>query len=386
MLKSKNQEKTFTIGILGGGQLAKMLALDAYRLGLEVAIIENGAYSPAGDMTKLEFPEGWNSKSNLDEFIKVSDIVTLENEFIDPEILEYISSFVDVFPSAKTMRLVQDKFNQKSVFANNNIPVPDFTSIDTINEAIEFGDKFGYPFLIKTRTLGYDGYGNYAVKNKDDIQNAFAKFSSDSKQRKLMAERFIDFKRELAVMVARSLSGEIAVYPVVETIQENHICKVVISPAEITSEQQNIAKEIAIKCVESIEGVGVFGIEMFEERQGEIIVNEIAPRPHNSGHYTIEACRTSQFENAIRAITGLPLGSTEMIAPAACMVNLLGERDGIGIPADVTRTLGYQNIRLHLYNKKKSRKGRKMGHITAIGYSTKEAYNMAISAAQSIVW
>ncbi len=386
MLTSKNNKKTFTLGILGGGQLAKMIALESYRLGLEVAIIENGAHSPAGDMTKLEFTEGWHNQINLDEFIKASDIVTLENEFIEPEILEYISNFINVFPSAKTMRFVQDKFNQKTVFFNNNIPVPDFSSVDTIEEASKFGEKFGYPFLIKTRTLGYDGYGNYTVKNIDDISTAFAKFSSDGKQRKLMAERFVDFKRELAVMVARSLSGEIAVYPVVETIQENHICKVVLAPADITAEQKNIAQEIAVKCVESIDGIGIFGVEMFEDSNGEIIVNEIAPRPHNSGHYTIEACRTSQFENVIRAITGLPLGSTEMIAPAACMVNLLGERDGSGIPADVSKALSYGKIKLHLYNKKSSRKGRKMGHITALGNTTKEAYEIAILASQSIVW
>ncbi|MCX8054998.1 MAG: 5-(carboxyamino)imidazole ribonucleotide synthase [Ignavibacteria bacterium] len=386
MLKSKKHKKTFTVGILGGGQLAKMMALDVYRLGLEVAIIENGSNSPAGDMTKLEFTEGWHNKRNLDDFIKVSDIITLENEFIEPEILEYISNFVDVFPSAKTMRLVQDKFNQKTVFSENHIPVPDFASIDTIEEAYQFGERFGYPFLIKTRTLGYDGYGNYTVKNTDDISTAFAKFTSNGKQRKLMAERFINFKRELAVMVARSLSGEIAVYPVVETIQENHICKVVLAPADISEEQQSTAQKIAIKCVESIDGVGVFGIEMFEDSNGKILVNEIAPRPHNSGHYTIEACRTSQYENAIRAITGLPLGSTEMITPAACMVNLLGERDGIGIPTDISKVLSYGNIKLHLYNKKTSRKGRKMGHVTALRKTTKEAYDIAMSAAQSIIW
>jgi|YNPMSStandDraft_1061717.scaffolds.fasta_scaffold00134_33 5-(carboxyamino)imidazole ribonucleotide synthase len=386
MLFSKSKNKTLTLGILGGGQLAKMLALDAYRLGLEVAIIENGACSPAGDMTKLEFTEGWKSKDCLDDFISASDIVTLENEFIEPDILEYISQYVKVFPSAATMRLVQDKFIQKTTFYKNNIPVPDFRTIENEDDARDFAQLFGYPFLLKTRTLGYDGYGNYTVRCESDIAIAFEKFTKDGKLSPLMAERFIDFKRELAVMVARSLNGENAVYPVVETIQENHICKIVIAPAEISDEEKEIAQNLALKCVESIDGVGVFGIEMFETKDGQILINEIAPRPHNSGHYTIEACRTSQFENAIRAILSLPLGSTEMIVPAACMVNLLGKRDGIGIPKNVEQVLQNNKVRLHLYNKKTSRIGRKMGHITALGNSQKEAQQMAESAANTLIW
>lgn len=386
MIISNSKNKTLTLGILGGGQLAKMLALDAYRLGLEVAIIENGAGSPAGDMTKLEFSNGWKTKESLEGFISTSDIITLENEFIEPEILEYISQYVDVFPSAKTMRLVQDKFIQKNTFAQNNIPVPDFRAVDNIQDALDFARTFGYPFLLKTRTLGYDGYGNFTVHNENDIATAFTKFSKDGNLRSLMAERFINFKRELAVMVARNLKGEYAVYPVVETIQDNHICKIVIAPAEISNEQKNIAQNLALKCVESIEGVGVFGIEMFETQDGNILINEIAPRPHNSGHYTIEACYTSQFENAIRAILSLPLGSPEMIVPAACMVNLLGEKDGIGVPRDVTKVLSNNKVKLHLYNKKTSRIGRKMGHITAIGNSQAEALDLAQNAANALIW
>lgn len=386
MLKSPDYDKTMVLGILGGGQLAKMLALDAYRLGLEVAIIEKGERSPAGDMTKLDYTGGWDDPSSLEKFIENCDIVTLENEFINPMILDYISKFNPVFPTPQTMKLVQDKYIQKSVFKRKRILVPAFDQIGSKEDAIAFGDKYGYPYIIKTRTLGYDGYGNHTINSPDDIDIAFKKFTVNEKLRPLMAEQFIKFDKELAVMVARNTEGEVAIYPCVETIQKNHICNIVIAPADVDGKTIRKAKDLAVRCVEAIKGVGVFGVELFHTNDDRVLVNEIAPRPHNSGHYTIEACRTSQYENAIRAVLGLPLGSTEMIAPAACMINLLGERNGSGIPEDVARSLKTGLARLHLYNKKGSRLGRKMGHITALGKNRSEAYSNAKAAADALIW
>jgi 5-(carboxyamino)imidazole ribonucleotide synthase len=182
----------------------------------------------------------------------------------------------------------------------------------------------------------------------------------------------VKFTKELAVMVARSSKKEILTYPCVETIQKNHICHEVIAPAEIDVKFREKAQELAIKCVEAIDGVGVFGIEMFIDADNNILVNEIAPRPHNSGHYTIEACYTSQYENGLRAILGLPLGSTEMVNAHAIMINLLGEREGSGVPSNVYDLLKNGKVKLHLYNKKSSRVGRKMGHITLIGNDLEE--------------
>ena len=387
MLKSLyKSNKTFTLGILGGGQLAKMLAQAAYRLGLNVAVIEGHADSPAGDMTKSDFPGGWLSAGELERFIEVSDIITLENEFIDPEILDKISQKRKVFPSPDTMRLVQDKFIQKETFKNAGLPLPYFEKVDTIEDVIQFGEKVGYPFVIKARKYGYDGYGNATVFNRENIDEAWKKFNSGEKRQDLMAEEFIEFTKELAVIVARNETGEVEVYPCVETVQYRHICHEVIAPAEISEENRNQARQIALKSVNSINGVGVFGVEMFLTKTGKILINEIAPRPHNSGHYTIEACHTSQYENCIRAVCGLPLGSSKMIVSAAVMINLLGEREGLGVPENVTELLRHCNVFLHLYNKKQSRAGRKMGHITALGATQEEARTIAKSAADAIVW
>jgi 5-(carboxyamino)imidazole ribonucleotide synthase len=381
-----NPEKPLTLGILGGGQLAKMLALDAYRMGLNVAVIENDTDTPAGDMTKQDFPGGWSDRANLDKFIEASDIITLENEFIDPEILDYILQKKTVYPSPATMRLVQDKYIQKQTFENAGIPVPKFAEINTAEEAKAFGTANGYPYVIKARKYGYDGYGNATVFSAEDVDTAWERFKGDNQKRDLMAEKFVDFTKELAVIVARNVSGETEVYPCVETIQYKHICHAVIAEAEISDELRQSAREMALKAVESINGIGVFGVELFLTSDNQILINEIAPRPHNSGHYTIEGCYTSQFENGIRAVCNLPLGSSKLVAGGAAMVNLLGERDGAGVPESIIELMRHKKVWLHLYNKKQSRRGRKMGHITAVAPSAAEAHQIAESAAQAIKW
>lgn len=378
--------KPLTLGILGGGQLAKMLALDAYRMGINVSIIEGHAGSPAGDMTKSDFTKGWTDPDELDRFLDSCDIVTLENEFIDPDILDIVNKKRKVLPSPDTMRLVQDKYIQKNTFKDAGLPVPNFESLESKEEASDFGDRKGYPYVMKARKYGYDGYGNATIFKKEDAIAAWDRFNNDRVKRPLMAEKFVDFSKELAVIIARNESGEIAVYPCVETIQYRHICHAVIAPAEIDGKLQKQAQDIALAAVESINGIGVFGVELFLTKSGEVLINEIAPRPHNSGHYTIEACQTSQFENGIRAVLNLPLGSANLVAPAAAMVNLLGEREGVGTPKSVTELLRHKNVRLHLYNKKSSRIGRKMGHITTLGENQVEAHARAQSAANAIKW
>lgn len=387
MLSSFNdKEKPLTLGILGGGQLAKMLAQAAYRMGINVAIIENHAFSPAGDMTKQDFTNGWENENELKKFIEASDIITLENEFIDPKYLEYIEKYKTVYPSSKTMKLVQDKLIQKETFKNASIPLSHFQDMPNAEKGIEFAEKFGYPIVMKARKYGYDGYGNATVFNENELRSAFDNFQIQKIKRPLFAEAFVDFSKEIAVMVARNKSGDIAIYPTVETVQYRHICHDVYAPCEIDEGLRKEAQELAVECVKSINGIGIFGIEMFLTKKNEILVNEIAPRPHNSGHYTIEACYTSQFENCIRAVLDLPLGSSDMIMPGAAMINLLGTRKGTGVPSDITELLRHRKTWLHLYNKKQCRIGRKMGHVTALGNSTIEAKNKAKSAAEAIVW
>lgn len=387
MMESKfNSEKSFTLGILGGGQLAKMLANAAYRMGINVAVIEGQENSPAGDMTKLDFYKGWNNSEELQKFIDVSDVITLENEFIDPALLEIIQKQRPVYPTPETMKLVQDKFIQKTTFKSAGLPLPDFAEINSLEDLKKFGNEFGYPFVIKARKFGYDGYGNATAFNANEAEEAFHKFNNDKVKRPLMAEAFVDFSKELAVNVAINLDGEYEIYPCSETIQYRHICHAVKAPAEINVELQKEAREIAFKSVKAISGIGIFGVELFLTKDNKILINEIAPRPHNSGHYTIEACHTSQFENCIRAVCNLPLGSSKMIAPAAAMVNLLGEREGKGQPTNIVPLLKHKDIWLHLYNKKNSRIGRKMGHITALANTVDEAFSKANSAASAIEW
>jgi 5-(carboxyamino)imidazole ribonucleotide synthase len=378
--------RELTIGILGGGQLAKMLAQAAYRLGLRVAIIEHGADSPAGRMTQLEFPEGWNDPQALEAFLNACDIVTLENEFVAPELLAEIAQRRPLYPTAETLRRVRDKLIQKQTMAAAGIPVPEFAAAETVEAALSFAHQHGFPVVLKTRTFGYDGYGNRTVSDPEQLRSAWQLLQQRSTDSGLMVEEFVPLEKELAVIVARNRRGELAVYPCVETVQRDHVCHIVYAPAPIPEPLRRQAQDIAVACVEAIEGIGVFGIELFLRQDGRILFNEIAPRPHNSGHYTIEACYTSQFENGIRAICGLPLGSPEMLVPAAVMINLLGVRFGSGIPDSVLPALQVGKAWIHLYGKRESRPRRKMGHVTAVGTTLEEAYARAHRAAEGIIW
>jgi len=353
------------IGILGGGQLARMSAFQAYKLGFDIAILEKEKKSPAGQLTHNEFV-GWvNDDKLLKQFAEECDIITLENEFIDADRLKFIESLgKKVIPSSNTIRLIQDKFTQKKTLLKNNIPVPNFIEVKSINDYERISAKLGKRFIVKSRKMGYDGYGNADVKNVIEFKEAYKKLTN--RHSNLYAEEFVKFSKELAVMVVRT-KKEIKTYPVVETIQKNHICHTVIAPAQISKRKLKEAEEIGIKCVKAVKGFGLFGIEMFIDAKGKILVNEMAPRPHNSGHYTIEGCVTSQFENHVRAVLNLPLGSTDLVKQYAVMINLLGKRNGEGTVQNYKESLGEPNLHLHIYGKAKSRIGRKMGHITIVG-------------------
>lgn len=374
---------SYIIGILGGGQLAKMSALAAYKLGLSVNILERTKNSPAGQLTKNEFV-GWvDDKNLLKRFINESDVITLENEFIDYHHLEWIENQgKKVIPSSKTISLIQDKLIQKETFRKANLSVPEFIDVREESSYAELQDKLGSKFLLKSRKLGYDGYGNAFINNEKDFKDAVQKLSS--RHSKLLAEEFIDFEKELAIMIVRT-KKEIKTYPVVETIQKNHICHIVIAPAQIEEKLIKDTIEIGVEAVKSIKGYGLFGIEFFLTKDGKILINEIAPRPHNSGHYTIEACVTSQFENHIRSVLNLPLGSTEMVYPYSVMINLLGKINKRNHKIDFSKILKFEDAHLHIYGKEESRKGRKMGHITFCGNDLKNLYNKAIEAEKEII-
>lgn len=355
----------------------------AKRMGFSVAIMEKELNSPAGQLTHLEY-KGWvNDSSLMKRFANASDVITLENEFVDYHRIEYLESLgKKVYPSSKTISLIQDKLIQKQALAKSKIPVPDFASVEHRADYEKTVNALGRAFILKSRKMGYDGYGNAFVRNRKNFDAGFDKLTH--RHSNLLAEELIDFKMELAVMVVRT-KKEIKCYPVVQTIQKNHICHTVIAPAKINPKVVKLAREIAIESVLAVNGYGIFGVEMFYTSAGKVLVNEMAPRPHNSGHYTIEGCCTSQFENHIRAVLGLPLGSTDMVQPYAVMINLLGKRNGPGIVKSYTSALGNDMVHLHIYGKHTSRVGRKMGHITVIGNDLKKILSIAKKAYKNTV-
>jgi len=375
-------DKKYCIGILGGGQLAKMSTIAASRLGLDIAIMEKEMHSPAGQLTHKEHI-GWvDDEMHIRSFIHPCSVITLENEFVDHHKLKFIESLgKKVFPSSTTIALIQDKLLQKQTLKKNKIPVPKFIEVNEKDTFAKIAKILGPTFVLKSRKMGYDGYGNALISNEKEYNDAVKHLSN--RHVNLMAESFVDFTMELAVMVVRT-AKEIKVYPVVETIQKNHICHTVIAPAQISKKIAKLAEDVAVKSVKAVKGFGIYGVEMFLTKNNSIIVNEMAPRPHNSGHYTIEGCITSQFENHIRAVMELPLGSTEMITPYAVMINLLGKQHPQK-KIDIYQTaLEHPNMHLHIYGKNSTRVGRKMGHITIIGDNLKKILKEATALEEKI--
>lgn len=376
---------TQRIAILGGGQLARMSAYAAYRLGCEIGIVARPTDDSPALLTASErFVGDWSAPALLDAVAGYADAVLLENEFISPDILRYLEATgkPQVTPSSHTIALVQDKFLQKTALAQAGLPVPRFAEADSTEAVAEAGRRFGFPLVLKCRTNGYDGYGNELIRSAADIEPAFEKLLKRGSR--LMVEEFVPFTKELAVMAARNRRGDEVVYPVVETIQHAHVCHTVLAPAAVSATTAACVTALARRILEAIEGVGVFGVELFLLTDGEVLINEIAPRPHNSGHYTIEACETSQFENHVRAGLNLPLGSPRMRTPAAVMVNLLGGFDAPARPTGLEAALQVPGTTVHLYGKKASRPGRKMGHVTALGEDLIETRERALRAARAI--
>ena len=371
------------VSILGGGQLARMTAEAAARLGAEVATLEREPASPAARMAVREVVGRWTDRERLLELAAGALVVTLENEFVDAPALEWLAEQgIPVFPTGRTLATVQDKLAQKRFMREAEVPVAAFAGVSSPEDVTRAADEWGWPVVLKARRNGYDGYGNATLRSPGDLPAAFEKL--DWPERELLVEAWVPFVRELAVMVARGRGGACVVYPVVETIQRNHICHVVRAPAQVAPEVATRAAEIAQRAVEAIGGIGVFGVELFETEGDDVLYNEIAPRPHNSGHYTIEGCVTSQFENHLRSVLGLPLGSAEMTAPAAVMVNLLGTRHGPARAEGLATALAVPGAHVHIYGKLASRVGRKMGHVTALGATVAEAEARARAAADAI--
>jgi len=366
-----------TVGIIGGGQLGQMMTQAASKLDLDIIVLEKNDNPPAVQAGAKLIIGDLNDAEKIRELAENTDFVTWEIEHINTDVLEELENegFI-INPSPKTLSKIKDKYLQKEFLRSNNIPVAPFKRVESIEEIEKAAEELGLPLLLKTRFGGYDGKGNFVVRNDKDIEEGFKKLGGEN----LYVEGFVEFEKELAIMAARDKKGNIKTYPVVETIHENNILQVTLAPAPISADQSQKAEEFARKVMEHLEGAGVFGIEMFLTKSGDILVNEIAPRVHNSGHYTIEACETSQFENQLRAVSEMELGDTSMKVGAAVMVNILGERDGIASVKGVQEAEALGDCFVHIYGKKDVKVERKMGHITVVGDSLEEVLDKANKA------
>lgn len=369
--------ETQIIGIVGGGQLGRMLTLAAKPLGYDVVALDPSANCPAKQVGAKQIVGDLYDAKALKKLAKAADFLTIEIEHMNVAALETLeASGVAVNPSPATIRLIQDKYLQKVALNEAKIAVGPFVEVADQAAALQAFEQFGGKMLLKARNGAYDGRGNKLVQTATEVKKAFKDFAGTP----LYAEKFVPFVKELAVMIARSTDGQVAIYPIVETIHKRSICDQVLIPAETSTIVHKRALATVKKVASLLKGSGVFGIEMFLTADGQVLINEIAPRVHNSGHYTSEVCVTSQFEQHIRAVSGLPLGSCRMLVPAAAMVNILGERNGPTKLEGRARALAIPEVSLHWYGKSPTKIDRKMGHITAIGDTIKVAKQRATKA------
>ncbi|MGM0546105.1 MAG: 5-(carboxyamino)imidazole ribonucleotide synthase [Bacteroidota bacterium] len=373
------------LGFLGAGQLARMSGLQAFRYGIQIGVFsDRDEDEPVQFMTPHSMTGSYDSAEDLARFSAECSVVTLENEFIDSAVLREAQqqSGTNIFPSPDTFSRIENKLIEKQTFEDAGIPVTPYKLIKSESDIKEFERTHGWPFVLKSSKGGYDGYGNETVTNLEEAKEAFLNLGGKD-GRDIVAEAFVNFTHELAVQVARNETGHV-VYPCCETVQENHICVAVKSPAPVSESIQKRAQELAVKATESINGKGIFAYEFFLTTEGNLLLNESAPRPHNSGHYTIEGCVTSQFENHVRAVMGLPLGSTKLRSPAVAMINLLGTDERNAQVDNAFNALAESDGHLHIYGKLDSRVGRKMAHFTLLGDDMESIYKRAQKVTKQI--
>jgi 5-(carboxyamino)imidazole ribonucleotide synthase len=362
-----------TIGIIGGGQLCRMTGEEIRRKALphRLVTLDPTPDCPAAPFLDRQIVGHFKDHARILELAAASDVVTFEIELAGSATLEEIEKAgKPVHPSSKTLAIIQDKLAQKSFLKDRGLPVPDFRGVESRADVLAAAKEWGWPLMLKARTDAYDGRGNRRLAGEGDVDAALEAF----KGRPLMVERWVEFgdghafSGEVSVIAARSVSGEVKTYPVGENFHVDSILDMTIVPARIAPETARKAEEVAAQTLRALAGAGVFGIEMFVDKAGAVLINEIAPRVHNSGHYTIEACRTSQFEQHVRAITGMPLGDTTLMY-AAVMVNLLGApgKSGPYRWDGLASVRAMPGVALHDYGKKDAQPKRKIGHVTATG-------------------
>jgi 5-(carboxyamino)imidazole ribonucleotide synthase len=361
--------KTKSIGIIGGGQLGMMLTQAAHRLGFVVNVLEKTQDCPAFDglLDQDQFIIGGLSDyEKLLELASISDVLTFEIEHIDTEALFRLEKETgkSIFPSPTILSIINDKFEQKTFLKKAGFPVGKFEPIRSIKNFDKLTRQFGFPLVVKTRKGGYDGGGNYVIKSQQELELSILKLDLNKNHEQYYVEKFVPFEREISGLVARSIAGEVRCYPIVDTFQQNSACSKTLVPSSLDDEIQQKAKSTAIDLITKLESVGVMAVEMFVLENGDILINEIAPRVHNSGHWTLDGSVTSQFEQHIRCVTGMDLGSVENKHKVALMYNIFGSN--YAVMEDLIKN-PQPNISVYDYNKKEPRPNRKMGHVNIVG-------------------
>ena len=372
---------TKILGIIGGGQLGMMLTEAAKKMPeyiSDVIVLDPTPQCPAVRVGAKQIIADFKDKNAIVELSLQSDIITYEIESGDSKVLESLHGEVSINPSPTTLRTIQDKYLQKQFLSQNNIPVAEFEAVESQDDLEKKVAQFQYPVLLKARRDAYDGRGNFRIGDHSQIEIGFKRFLG----RQTMIEKFVDFKMEVSVIAARNIHGEIATYPLVENIHKDNILEFTIAPARVSDKIASEADNIAKKTMQVLHGAGVFGIEMFVTKDDKVLINEIAPRVHNSGHHTLQSTETSQFEQHLRAILGLPLGSTRL-KHNTIMCNILGPRDFVGRYRPITLEQK-DGVYLKMYHKDESKPQRRLGHFNIVDESDTKNIELLIKRAQEI--
>jgi 5-(carboxyamino)imidazole ribonucleotide synthase len=363
-----------TIGIIGGGQLGRMMALAAKAMGYRIAVLDPEPDSPCGQVSDEKVVGAYDDLSAIKKLAELSDVITYEFENIDAAALAWLCENAYTPQGTKLLDISQDRIKEKSAIQGAGVQVAPFAVIHSLAEVYDNMERLGYPAVLKTSRGGYDGKGQLVIKEEQDIENTAALLEHGP----CVLEKWVPFKKEISVILTGSINGETAVFPVAENIHFDNILHQTVVPARISERAKDKAIQYAKKLAQEFQLVGTLAVEMFLTDDDEIYINELAPRPHNSGHYTIEACETSQFEQQIRAVCNLPLASTDLLKPAV-MVNILGEHQAMVLESMPEM----KDWKIHFYGKKDPKAKRKMGHVTILRESVETAIE---EASKSNIW
>src|SRR5262245_33098489 len=369
-----------TLGVLGGGQLGRMFAIAARRMGYRVHTFSPEEDTPTGQVADVEVVADYEDLDALRAFARHVDVVTFEFENVPADAIDAIETLTPVRPCGAALHTAQQRAREKQFLADRGFPTAPFGRAATLDELWDAVARVGTPAVIKTAAFGYDGKGQHKVTTPADVEHIWAAIG----RQEAVAEKFISLQTEVSTIGARGMDGEIALYQPFENRHRDHILDVTTVPAAITPAMAARASEITSAILQELQYVGVLCVEFFVDTSGELLVNELAPRPHNSGHLTFDAAITSQFEQQVRAICGLPLGSTQLLGQAAAMANLLGELWEEAEP-NWAAAARFDDVKLHLYGKSEPRPGRKMGHMTALGRTPAEALDRVVLARDALL-